>query len=116
MTTDRNDQYREPESGDPEFAIETSGLEDIDEYAARAALDSSGYWFNLLGKDSDGHGHYLKDGGDHGEIAVLNRDQDVIDTREIVHENGVTPRRVQSYVWEHEWQELTEYGAAWLDE
>lgn len=115
MTAERNERYHEPTLGDSEVDLEDNRLGDIDEYAFRAALDSSGYWFKLLGKDIEGRGHYAKEREDYVEVAVLDQDQDVVGAVEI--EYGDDPdRRLESYVWEHEWQELTEYGAAWLDE
>ena len=116
VTAERNDRYRVPEPGDPKFEGEDTGIDDIDEYAGRAALDDSGYWFYLLGKDEEGYGHYLKERDDYAEAAVLDPDQDIIEICEIVYEDEAELRRLQSYVWEHEWEALTEYGAEWLDE
>jgi hypothetical protein len=55
---DRSDRNREPDGF--EFGGEDAGPKDIDKYAARAALDDSGVFYRLLGKDTDDRGHYVK--------------------------------------------------------
>ena len=111
MTPDRSDHNPEPVSDDSGGDIEDAGLNDIDEYSARAALDSSGHFYRLLGKDTDGRGHYVKERDDEAEVAVIDPDQAIIE-----YEPDVSWGRLESYVWEHEWQELTKYGVTWLGE
>ena len=111
MSVDRDDRYRDSESDASESEIEDSGLTDSEEYPARAALDDSGYWFYLLGEDVDGHGHYAKQRDDSAAVAVLDEDQ-----RIVAYRDELDRGRLGSYVWEREWEVLTEYGAELWEE
>lgn len=87
----------------------------IEPFDGKAALDSSGRFYHLIGVDTEGQAHYLKDRGSYGDVLELDLEDGVVAEERIKYRHGFNPRRLATYVVETEWAAVNEYGMAWAE-